>query len=102
MAPFLLQRIMAKICLIAWLTVSGVTAFRRTPRISEPEHIDEACPPCEILFSKLERTGREGKLSQHVYVHERGEPKSGSGVVYFWVMASLIHACDYLTQEFGE
>lgn len=61
-----------------------------------------ACPPCELLFRNLEPTGQDGKLTQVVRVQERGEPKSGTGMMFDWATASLIHACDYLKHYFGE
>lgn len=72
------------------------------PRLWEAEHIQEACPPCEMLFSKLERTGKNGKLTQDVRVQERGEPKSGTGIIYSWTTAALINTYDYLQGLFGE
>lgn len=88
------------VCLV---TVNIVSSFRTLlPRISETEYIEEACPPCELLFSKLERTGTEEKLSQYVKVQERGEPKSGTGIASFWATAALIRACEYLQDQFGE
>ena len=96
---------MAMMLLISCLAaVSGVSSSPRAlrPRISGTAGTEEACPPCELLFSKLERTGKKGKLSQHIRVQERGEPKSGTGVAYFWATAGLIHACHYLEEHFGE
>lgn len=37
-----------------------------------------------------------------VKVSERGEPKSGTGFMFEWAGGALIHACDYLTELFGE
>lgn len=88
--------------LVSCLAFNGVSSFRALPRNSETEHIQEACPPCEVLFSKLETTGGGQKLSQHVYAQERGEPKSGTGIMFFWARAALIHACNYLQENFGE
>ena len=74
------------------------------PRVSGTADTEEACPPCELLFSKLERTEKKkgNLLSQHIRVQERGEPKSGTGVAYFWATAGLIHACHYLQEHFGK
>lgn len=88
--------------LISGLAVNGAFSFHTRPRIAEAEHIDEPCPPCDLLFSKLETSESGGKLSQFVKVQERGEPKSGTGIMYSWATAALIHACDYLQEVFGE
>ena len=88
--------------LISSLAVQGVSSIRLTSKNSETEDTKEPCPPCEILFSKLEKTGRDTKLSQNVQVQERGEPKSGTRILYCWATAALIRACDYLQEQFGE
>lgn len=94
---------MAMLLLLMYcLAVKEVSAFETRPRKLQTELIEEPCPPCELLFSKLERTVGGTKLSQTVHVQERGEPKSGTGVMFFWATAALIHACDYLQQHFGE
>lgn len=62
----------------------------------------DACPPCELLFSKLEPAGKNGKLTQHIRVQERGEPKSGTAVMYEWASGTLVWTCHYLQQLFGE
>ena len=61
-----------------------------------------ACPPCELLFRKLQPTKKDGKLAQVIRVQERGEPKSGTGMMFDWATGSLMHACDYLKHFFGE
>lgn len=102
MTPFLLQRAVAGMLLISFLAVNGVSSARTNQRVATTGHIEEACPPCELLFAKLERTGRNGKLAQDITVQERGEPKSGTGLLYFWASAALRHTCAYLQQLFGE
>lgn len=62
----------------------------------------ETCPPCDSLFLKLENTGQRGKMSQVVRVQERGEPKSGTGMMFDWATASLLRTCEYLQDNFGE
>ena len=84
------------------LVVNGVSSIDIQPRGSQEEVSEEQCPPCEVLFSKLKRTGRSGKLAQHVKVQERGEPKSGTTVMYRWARASMTHTCNYLQELFGE
>lgn len=93
---------MARMTLILFLAVHWVSSSRISPRVAKLEHIAEACLPCELIFGKLERTGRNGKLVQDVRVQERGEPKSGTGLMYFWASAALRHACAYLQGMFGE
>ncbi|CAN0305282.1 unnamed protein product, partial [Scytosiphon promiscuus] len=46
----------------------------------------EECPPCEDLFLKLE-AGADGRLSQSIEMQERGEPKSGTGMMGIWARA---------------
>lgn len=102
MATFVLRRMMAMVLLIFCLAVDEASAFHTRPRILETEYMEEACPPCELLFSRLERTVGGVKLSQNVHVQERGEPKSGTGILFFWATAALMHACNYLQDQFGE
>lgn len=74
----------------------------------QPQHVEmdppaqDPCPPCELLFSKLQSGGRDGKLIQHVKVQERGEPKSGTGFMYFWATATFIRTCRYLQGLYGK
>lgn len=67
----------------------------------DPE-TEMVCPPCDLLFSKLEPAGVEGKLVQHVKIQERGEPKSGTGFMFSWAGGTLIQTCRYLQSAFGE
>lgn len=62
-------------------------------------HLGE-CPSCEDLFSNLE-TGAEGRLSQVVEIQERGEPKSGTGMMGIWARAALRSTCDFLSSTYG-
>lgn len=59
------------------------------------------CPPCDMLFSKLEKNSR-GTWEQRVHMQERGEPKSGTSFMFEWAGGLLLHACDYLNRSFGE
>lgn len=97
-----IQRMMKVMLVLSCLGSKGASAKRTNPLVSTEAVTEEPCTPCEVLFSKLERTGRDGKLAQDIRVQERGEPKSGTGMAYFWASASLIHACDYLKDLFGE
>lgn len=92
----------ATLLLISCLAVHGVSRSPRQPRIKKEKSAQDRCPPCELLFSKLEDTRGNGKLSQLVTVQERGEPKSGTGFMYFWGIASMIRTCRYLKQLYGE
>lgn len=88
--------------LISCLAMHDVSSIHLTSQNWSTEHTKEACPPCELLFSKLENTGTGKKLSQTVQVQERGEPKSGTRILYCWATATLIRACSYLQEQFGE
>lgn len=90
------------VLMISCLNMGRVSSDENYPQVAEAYSSDGACPPCELLFSKLERTGRYGKLAQDIMVQERGEPKSGTGIMYSWALAALMHACDYLEELFGE
>lgn len=84
-------------------------------RVWRPRHweplSEESCPPCDLLFGKLEEKGRSSSTYwsrrgqrqriQHVEVEERGEPKSGTGVIFEWAMSVLSHTCRYLESAFG-
>lgn len=89
--------------LVSCLVINGVYS---TPSpiqvVTNAEDTEDPCPPCELLFSKLESSGRDGKLAQDIWVLERGEPKSGTGMSYYWATAALIHTCDYLQDLYGE
>ena len=84
------------------LVVDGAHSSPRRLQVSNEEHTDYPCPPCGLLFSKLEKTGSNGKLAQDIRVQERGEPKSGTGISFYWAWAALIHACGYLEEIFGK
>ena len=61
----------------------------------------EPCVPCELFFSNLEINEENGLLSQVVRVQERGEPKSGTGMMFDWAAGALVQTCNYLQQLFG-
>ena len=104
MSPFSSQRIkrcVIMILLTSSLVVDGAYSSPRQLQVSNEKHTDLS-PPCELLFSQLETTGGNGKLAQDIKVQERGEPKSGTSVSFYWASAALIHACDYLQELFGK
>lgn len=103
MAPrFQVRRVINTLLLVWSLAFIAASSSLDQRQVAGAEHGEEPCPPCELLFSKLERTGRDGKLAQDIRVQQRGEPKCGTGIIYFWVIASMKHACDYLQELFGE
>lgn len=59
------------------------------------------CPPCDHIFTRLE-VDRRGHRVQDIELHERGEPKSGTGFMMDWAGESVIRACEYLKQLYGE
>ena len=63
---------------------------------------EERCPPCANFFRKLEKDEENGLLSQVVRVQERGEPKSGTGMMFDWATGVLVRTCSYLQKLFGE
>lgn len=73
----------------------GVSSMVTEDRTVEP------CVPCELFFSNLERNEENGLLSQVVRIQERGEPKSGTGMMFDWAAGALVQTCDYLQQLFG-
>lgn len=88
--------------LLYCLCARGVSSKKHHQRVPEPAVTEEPCTPCDVLFSKLEKTRTDGKLTQDLRVQERGEPKSGTGMAFSWASAALMHACGYLNDEFGE
>ena len=102
MALTLRKQMATTLLLICSLAVNGVSWSPRQlgDKMEAPAH--GVCPPCELLFTKLEDTGANGKLSQVVNVQERGEPKSGTGVMYFWAIATFMKTCEYLRELYGE
>lgn len=69
------------------------------------------CPPCGLIFSKLSRRESEnspregwqhGRREQIIDVVERGEPKSGTGMMFHMAGGCLWHTCEYLNGLFGE
>lgn len=60
---------------LGWLLAPAGVAAARVPTIAaaSAEVAEDACPPCEQIFSKLEyTTSGEGKRYQRVEVMERG------------------------------
>lgn len=68
--------------MILWVLAATATA---TPDFTDRV---EGCLPCEGLFSKLE-AGPNGRLSQVVEIQQRGEPKSGTTLMWAWARKTL-------------
>ena len=96
------QKTLFMMLLTSCRALNGFSSTSKRQQVLEPEEITVICPPCELFFSKLEKTGTDGKLAQDVRVQERGEPKSGTGMLYFWGRAALIRACGYLQELYYE
>lgn len=88
--------------LFSSFAVEGVTSSVKFANFTEADTSGEMCPPCEVFFRKLEKSGSAGKLVQTIRVQERGEPKSGTGVLYTWGAEALLRTCDYLQEIYGE
>lgn len=88
----------------SFLAVGGLSASK--PDISDVNNEErtkkETCTPCEHFFDRLEINEENGLLSEAVTVQERGEPKSGTGMMFDWATAALVQRCDYLQGLFGE
>lgn len=61
----------------------------------------EDCPTCDALFPLVETTP-SGERVGVVHYQQRGEPKSGTGVVFDWATKAISEACSYLNHYFGE
>ena len=93
---------MSTMLLFSCLAVGGLSSTPYHISLPKEEFGTEKCPPCELLFRNLERAGEDNKLSQVVRVQERGEPKSGTGMMFDWATGTLMHTCNYLKHFFGE
>ena len=102
MGTTLRQQLVTMLLVTSDLAASGVFWSPRQLLVQKETPVQDICPPCELFFTKLEDTGGNGKLSQFVAVQERGEPKSGTGFMYFWAIATFIKTCDYLKGLYGE
>ena len=102
MGTTLRQLMVTSLLLISCRVVNSVSWLPRPSRVKDETPVEETCPPCELLFTKLEDKGGDGRLTQHVKVQERGEPKSGTGLMYFWAIATFTKTCDYLKRLYGE
>ena len=102
MVPRLLRVTTFAMLLSSGLAASGLPVLLQNVSAAFEVLTAEACPPCELLFRNLKHTGDSGKMVQDVKVQERGEPKSGTGLMFAWASGSLIRTCDYLQQMFGE
>lgn len=86
----------------AFLVVGGLCSSQPKMSAVEQEPAEEWCPPCDFFFRRLEENEETGKLSQIVSVQERGEPKSGTGLMMDWATGALDHTCVYLQHQYGE
>lgn len=59
------------------------------------------CPVCDALFSNLETTPT-GERVQIVSQQQRGEPKSGTALIFYWAASAIFRSCDYLKYHFGQ
>lgn len=84
------------------LVLGGLSSSQSKIISVELEPTEDSCPPCELLFRKLEKNEETGKLTQVVRVQERGEPKSGTGLMLDWATGALDHTCIYLQRLYGE
>lgn len=101
-AAFLFKLMTTTMMLGSFLTVGGLSSLHSMIPSVELEPREEPCPPCELLFRKLEKNKKTGKLTQVVRVQERGEPKSGTSLMLDWATGALDQACIYLQRLYGE
>lgn len=88
--------------LISFLALTGLSSPQSGVLAVNEEHDEEFCPPCENFFRKLERNEENGLLSQVVKVQERGEPKSGTAMMFDWATGALVRTCSHLQTLFGK
>lgn len=95
------------LCLPAASVLLSVSAFEEI-RTFQPTRIQPLrphfCPRrCDLLFARLEDgpQGDSGARVQHVEVQERGEPKSGTGMLFEWATGALAYSCIYLQKAYG-
>lgn len=101
-AAFCVRPIWTMLLLGSFLAVGGLSWPQRQLPSVEQEPMEDLCPPCELFFRKLEENKETGKLTQVVTVQERGEPKSGTGLMLDWATGALDHTCLYLQLLYGE
>lgn len=88
---------------VLWLMLTSLAAVVPADMTVDPNLISKssgACPPCEVLFGRLEH-GANGKYKQSVEASLRGEPKSGTTLTMSWARNSLYWARDYLRALYG-
>ena len=101
MNGFKLRLVMSMLLLFLFLAWSGLSSSQSGISVVKQE-TTEWCPPCENFFRKLEKTKENGKLTQVVRVQERGEPKSGTGILFDWSTGALVATCEHLKRFYGE
>lgn len=89
------------LALAPFMVVGGLSSSPNDPLFMDQEPRGEWCPPCEIFFTKLEENKETGKLNQVIRVQERGEPKSGTGMIFDWATGALDETCKYLRRFYG-
>lgn len=86
------------ISFIIGLTVAAEWAGSRALVTGQEE---QACKPCEPLFSQVS-VMPDGSRVQNVEVQVRGEPKSGTSFMFKWAGQALETACEYLNLFYGK
>lgn len=101
-AAFLFKLMTTTTMLGSFLAVGGLSSLHSMIPSVELERREESCPPCELLFRKLEKSKKTGNMTQVVRVQERGEPKSGTSLMLDWATGALDQTCIYLQRLYGE
>ncbi|CAM9643453.1 unnamed protein product [Scytosiphon promiscuus] len=84
------------------LVCAAAIEGRNSTRFLAPSMaVGQGCPPCDGLFSKAQRT-TGGKRVQNVEIQLRGEPKSGTTMMYAWAVGALARTCEHLQATYGE
>ena len=102
MAALLLQLVTTALTLVSCMATRGLSSSNPEASAVNQGTTNVLCVPCENLFRKLERVEDNGKLSRVVKVQLRGEPKSGTGIMFDWATAAMVRMCDHLQLLFGE
>ena len=93
---------LTKLVLVSFLAVGGQSSSQLHISVVEEEPKEKGCPPCELFFHKLDKNEETGNLAQVVRVQERGEPKSGTGMMFDWATGALDQMCKHLQLLYGE
>ena len=101
MKGFQLQLVRSMLLLVLFLAWIGLSSPISSISVVKQE-TTEWCPPCENFFRKLEKDEGQAKLTQVVRVQERGEPKSGTSILFDWSTGALVATCEHLKRFYGE